>query len=180
MKARMTNAKGASWRSVRHECRGGNRSGGRALADGGHGLRLEWQARAGSRPGSGGALDEPADFYDADGRVPQPTRVGRDQPANGKAYVVSTGASPNGPLRFNQMAQGLVSVFDIATRAEVLATQSDTKFRRTAPLNMNQGVNLDTAEKPRLFHTNPAASRGAAIRARMPGSPFRTQISSCG
>ena len=81
-------------------------------------------------------------------------------PTNGKAYVVSTGASPNGPLRFNHMAQGLVSVFDAATRVEVAAAQTDATLRRTAPLNMNQGVNLadfDPVTKPRLFHTNPTA-----------------------
>jgi YVTN family beta-propeller protein len=37
-------------------------------------------------------------------------------PTAARAYVVSTAASPNGPLVFNHMAQGLVSVFNTATR----------------------------------------------------------------
>jgi YVTN family beta-propeller protein len=75
----------------------------------------------------------------------------------GFAYVVSTGASPNGPLRFNSMAQGLVSVFDTTTRLEVTAGQTDPTVRRTAPLNLNQGINLATTPAPRLFLTNPVA-----------------------
>jgi YVTN family beta-propeller protein len=78
-------------------------------------------------------------------------------PTVGKAYVVSTGASPNGPQRFNVMSQGLLSVFDTTTRTEVLAFQTDPNFRRTAPLNMNQGINLGTTPTPRLFLTNPVA-----------------------
>lgn len=81
-------------------------------------------------------------------------------PKNGKGYVVSTAASPNGPLRFNQMAQGLVSVFDTTTHAEVNASQTGTLVR-TAPLNLNRGVNADSTfdpvQRPRLFHTNPTA-----------------------
>jgi|GEM_PF-3579347 len=78
-------------------------------------------------------------------------------PTKALAYVVSTGASPNGPLRFNQMAQGLVSVFDTASRLEVSAAQSGAGTRQTAPLNLNQGVNLATTPAPRLFMTNPVA-----------------------
>jgi YVTN family beta-propeller protein len=78
-------------------------------------------------------------------------------PATTRAYVVSTAASPNGPLRFNQMAQGLLSVFDTGTRAEVTAAQTDPNVRRTAPLNLNQGVNLATTPAPRLFMTNVVA-----------------------
>ncbi|MCI0589265.1 MAG: hypothetical protein L0323_20815 [Planctomycetes bacterium] len=73
----------------------------------------------------------------------------------GFAYVVSTGASPNGPLRFNTMAQGLVSVFDTTTRLEVTAAQTDPLVRQTAPLNLNQGINFTPA--PRFFLTNPVA-----------------------
>src|SRR5262249_22388253 len=65
-------------------------------------------------------------------------------PAVSKAYVVSTGASPNGPFRFNTNNQGLVSVFDTGTRLEVRADQTGTDVRRRAPLNLNQGVNLAT------------------------------------
>jgi len=74
-----------------------------------------------------------------------------------KAYVVSTGASPNGPLRFNSMNQGLVSVFDTLSRTETTALQTDPNIRRTAPLNLNQGINLATTPAPRLFLTNPVA-----------------------
>ncbi len=79
------------------------------------------------------------------------------QPGKPRAYVVSTGASPNGPIRFNQNVQGLVSVFDTTTRSEITAAQTDPALRQTAPLNMNQGVNLATAPTPRLFHSNPVA-----------------------
>src|SRR2546426_1475793 len=78
-------------------------------------------------------------------------------PIQSRAYVVSTGASPNGPFRFNTNAQGLVSVFDPATRLEVTAGQIDVTVRRTAPLNLNQGINLATTPAPRLFMTNPVA-----------------------
>jgi hypothetical protein len=79
------------------------------------------------------------------------------QPNHTRAYVVSTGASPNGPFRFNTNNQGLVSVFDLNTRLEVLAAQTDPNVRRTAPLNLNQGVNIGTTPAPRLFLTNPVA-----------------------
>src|SRR5262249_41247397 len=59
------------------------------------------------------------------------------QPFTANTYVVSTGASPNGPFRFNVNNQGLVSVFDNFLGTEITAEQSDEKVRRTAPLNMN-------------------------------------------
>src|SRR5262249_49745995 len=40
---------------------------------------------------------------------------------------------------------------------EVTAAQTDPTVRRTAPLNLNQGVNLATTPAPRLFMTNPVA-----------------------
>ncbi|HEU4418117.1 MAG TPA: YncE family protein, partial [Planctomycetota bacterium] len=76
-------------------------------------------------------------------------------PGTGLGYVVSTGASPNGPLRFNQMVQGLVSVFDGEALTEVTAAQTGTTVRQEAPLNLNRGINLDTAAVPRLFLSNP-------------------------
>jgi hypothetical protein len=76
-------------------------------------------------------------------------------PTNGKAYLISTAASPNGPLRFNQMAQGLVSLFDVAGRTEVTSGQTVALVRQTAPLNLNQGVNFNTQFAERLFLTNP-------------------------
>lgn len=77
-------------------------------------------------------------------------------PQNGKAYVVSTGASPNGPVAFTVNVQGLVSVFDMATRLEVTGDNSNVVHRK-APLNLNQGLNQDTATTPVLFHSNPVA-----------------------
>jgi YVTN family beta-propeller protein len=75
-----------------------------------------------------------------------------------QAFVVSTAASPNGPLRFNHMVQGLVSVFDTATGNEIVAAQADISVRRqTAPLNLNQGINLALTPQPRLFLSNPVA-----------------------
>src|SRR5262245_38280635 len=73
------------------------------------------------------------------------------------AYVVSTGASPNGPFRFNSNTQGLVSVYDRLTRLEITAGQTDPLVRRTAPLNLDQGVNLDQALNPNFFFPNPVA-----------------------
>ena len=65
--------------------------------------------------------------------------------------------SPAGPFRFNSNSQGLVSVFDTETRLEVTAPQTGADVRRQAPLNLNRGVNLDTALEPRLFFSNPVA-----------------------
>jgi DNA-binding beta-propeller fold protein YncE len=78
-------------------------------------------------------------------------------PSLSRVYVIGTGASPNGPLRFNVNVQGLVSVFDPGTRLEVTAAQTDPSVRRTAPLNMNHGVNLGTTPAPRFFLSNPVA-----------------------
>src|SRR6185503_19057206 len=58
---------------------------------------------------------------------------------------------------FNHMAQGLVSVFNAAARTEVTSGQTGSGVRQTAPLNLNQGVNLATTPAPRLFMSNPTA-----------------------
>jgi YVTN family beta-propeller protein len=79
------------------------------------------------------------------------------RPATNIAYAVSTGASPNGPVRFNVNEQGLVSLFNIGSLTEVTASQSDPNVVRTAPLNLNKGVNLATTPTPKLFMTNPTA-----------------------
>lgn len=79
------------------------------------------------------------------------------QPGQSRAYVVSTGASPNGPFRFNTNVQGLVSVFNTGTGTEITASQTAPAVRQTAPLNLNQGVNLATTPAPRLFMSNPVA-----------------------
>ncbi|MDB6174148.1 MAG: hypothetical protein JWL59_3459 [Chthoniobacteraceae bacterium] len=103
------------------------------------------------------ASTNPQTFTTPTGAFPNQLAAIALHPTQPLAYVVSTGASPNGPLRFNQMAQGLVSVFNVANRLELTAGQSDATFRRTAPLNLNQGVNLATTPAPRLFLTNPVA-----------------------
>jgi YVTN family beta-propeller protein len=99
----------------------------------------------------------PQAFTTPTGAFPNQLAAVALHPSQPLAYVVSTGASPNGPLRFNQMAQGLLSVFNTGTRAEVTAAQTDPNVRRTAPLNLNQGINLGTTPAPRLFLTNPVA-----------------------
>ena len=99
----------------------------------------------------------PQTFTTPTGAFPNQLAAIAIRPGQPLAFVVSTGASPNGPLRFNQNVQGLVSVFNTATRTEVTAAQTDPDLRRTAPLNMNQGVNLATLPTPRLFHSNPVA-----------------------
>jgi YVTN family beta-propeller protein len=58
----------------------------------------------------------PQTFTTPTGAFPNQLAAIAIHPTAAKAYVVSTGASPNGPLRFNSMNQGLVSVFDAATR----------------------------------------------------------------
>ena len=103
------------------------------------------------------ASTNPQTFTTPTGAYPNQLAALAIQPTSSRAYVVSTAASPNGPLRFNQMVQGLVSVFDTTTRAEVTAAQTDPTVRRTAPLNMNQGINLGTTPAPRLFLSNPVA-----------------------
>jgi hypothetical protein len=50
--------------------------------------------------------------------------------------------SPNGPLRFNHMAQGLVSVFDIVTRGEVTASQA-------GDAGANGAAESESGRKPR-------------------------------
>ena len=103
------------------------------------------------------ASTNPQAFTTPTGAFPNQLAAVAIQPGATRAYVVSTGASPNGPLRFNSMAQGLVSVFDTTTRAEITSGQLAPAVRQTAPLNMNQGVNLGTTPAPRLFLTNPVA-----------------------
>ena len=103
------------------------------------------------------ASTNPQTFTTATGCFPNQLADVAIHPSTARGYVVSTGASPNGPLRFNSMAQGLVSIFDTTTRLEVIGAQTDATVRRTAPLNLNQGVNLATTPAPRHFLTNPVA-----------------------
>jgi YVTN family beta-propeller protein len=103
------------------------------------------------------ASTNPQTFTTPTGAYPNQLASIAIHPFLSTAYVVSTGASPNGPLRFNSMNQGLVSLFDTLTRTEVTAAQAGSEFRQQAPLNLNQGINLDNALTPRLFLTNPVA-----------------------
>ncbi|MBI4717146.1 MAG: hypothetical protein HY763_05020 [Planctomycetes bacterium] len=99
----------------------------------------------------------PQTFTTPTGAYPNQLAAIAIHPSTSRGYVVSTAASPNGPLRFNSMVQGLVSVFDGLTRTEITAAQADPLVRRTAPLNLNQGINLSTTPAPRLFLSNPVA-----------------------
>ena len=62
-----------------------------------------------------------------------------------RAYLPSTGSSPNGPFRFNVNVQGLLNVFDVT---------SDQDSGQT--INMNRGINQED-EATRLFITAPRA-----------------------
>lgn len=99
----------------------------------------------------------PQAFNTATGAFPNQLAAVALKPGKALAYVVSTGASPNGPLRFNSNVQGLVSVINTNTGVEFTAAQTDLLERRTAPLNLNQGVNLATSPEPKLFFSNPVA-----------------------
>jgi DNA-binding beta-propeller fold protein YncE len=101
------------------------------------------------------ASTNPQTFTTPTGAFPNQLASIAIHPTLGHVYVVSTGASPNGPLRFNSNTQGLVSLFD--GRIEVVSGQTDPNVRRTAPLNLNQGINLATTPAPRLFLSNPVA-----------------------
>jgi DNA-binding beta-propeller fold protein YncE len=103
------------------------------------------------------ASTNPQTFTTATGAYPNQLAGIALQPGTNFAYVVSTAASPNGPLRFNHMVQGLVSVFDTTTRLEVTASQTDPSVVRTAPLNLNRGINLATTPEPKLFLSNPVS-----------------------
>jgi YVTN family beta-propeller protein len=103
------------------------------------------------------ASTNPQTFTTPTGAYPNQLAAIALHPFDGRGYVVATAASPNGPLRFNHMAQGLVSVFNRSTRLEVTSGQTAALVRQTAPLNLNQGVNLGTTPAPRLFLTNPVA-----------------------
>jgi hypothetical protein len=103
------------------------------------------------------ASTNPQTFTTSTGAFPNQLAAVAIHPRRPFTYVVSTGASPNGPLRFNSMAQGLVSVFSTQTRLEVTSDQVGADVRRTAPLNLNQGINFVVPPAPRIFLTNPVA-----------------------
>lgn len=99
----------------------------------------------------------PQAFSTQTGAFPNQLAALAIRPDSSIAYLVSTGASPNGPFRFNSNAQGLVSLFDVTTRLEITAGQTGPNVRRTAPLNLNQGINLANDLEPKLFFSNPLA-----------------------
>src|SRR5207253_814238 len=99
----------------------------------------------------------PQTFTTSTGAYPNQLAAVALHPSQPLAYVVSTGASPNGPFRFNVNSQGLVSVFNTATGLEVASAQVGNDVRREAPLNINKGVNLATTPAPTLFFSNPVA-----------------------
>jgi len=101
------------------------------------------------------APTNPPQFTTSTGAFPNQLAAIALHPLNGRAYVFETAASPNGPLRYDSNVQPLVSMFDVATRTEVTAPQTDVSVRRTAPLNLNRGIDLTPA--PRLFLSNPVA-----------------------
>lgn len=103
------------------------------------------------------ASTNPQTFTTPTGAFPNQLMTAAVHPLTGRGYIVSTAASPNGPFRFNSMVQGLVSVFDPATRTEITSAQTASTTRQTAPLNLNQGINLGTTPAPRLFLSNPVA-----------------------
>src|SRR5206468_5118005 len=62
----------------------------------------------------GVASTNPQTFTTPTGAFPNQLAAIAIRPNTTLGYVVSTAASLNGPLRFNTMAQGLVSVFETA------------------------------------------------------------------
>ena len=64
-----------------------------------------------------------------------------------KAYLPNTGASPDGPVRFNVNLQALVSVIDVEKDEEVKAQT----------FNMNRGMNLEAAGPNKIFPSSPWA-----------------------
>jgi YVTN family beta-propeller protein len=62
-----------------------------------------------------------------------------------RAYVPNTGASPDGPVRFNVNVQALLSVIDLRTNAE------GTAGGVSQTINMNRGVNLEAAATQLFF-----------------------------
>lgn len=75
-------------------------------------------------------------------------------PTNGFAYVVSTAASPNGPVNLTVNNQGMVSVIDIGNGGELTGEDAAAASFTEAPLNLNEGVDFQPLAQ-RLFMTNP-------------------------
>jgi YVTN family beta-propeller protein len=68
-----------------------------------------------------------------------------------RAYVPNTGASSDGPVRFNVNVQSLLSVIDLRTDVEGQVAG------RPQTLNMNRGINFETAGPNKLFLASPWA-----------------------
>ena len=68
-----------------------------------------------------------------------------------RAYVPNTGASPDGPVRFNVNVQALLSVIDTSADTEGQANgQPQT-------INLNRGINFEAAGPNKLFLAVPWA-----------------------
>lgn len=69
-----------------------------------------------------------------------------------KAYLPNTGASPDGPVRFNVNVQALVSVIDIEKDEEAAAADG-----KKLTMNMNRGINFEAAGPNKIFPSSPWA-----------------------
>jgi hypothetical protein len=114
-------------------------------------------ATSGSSPVPAVASTNPPTASTPTGAFPNQLAAVALHPTNGKGYVCSTAASPNGPQSPSTNHQGLVSVIDIATGLEVSAPQTDPSVCRTAPLNLNQGMDLVTSPVTCRYSSNPIA-----------------------
>jgi hypothetical protein len=93
-----------------------------------------------------------------------PTGAGPNQPGavvihpvTGMGFVVSTAASPNGPLRFDTNHQGMVSIFDPGSSTECTAPQKDPVVVWSAPLVLNGPGLSEPLAPPALRISNPVA-----------------------
>jgi YVTN family beta-propeller protein len=91
----------------------------------------------------------PATFFQVTGAFPN--QLNSVAIKDGFAYVPNTGASPDGPTRFNVNLQGLLSTFDTLTDSEAeVGGQPQT-------LNMNRGINFEPTGPNKIFVTSPWA-----------------------
>lgn len=68
-----------------------------------------------------------------------------------KIYIPSTGASPDGPVRFNVNVQALVSVIDVEKDEEAKIDG------QPLTLNMNRGIQFEAAGPNKIFPSSPLA-----------------------
>jgi hypothetical protein len=111
----------------------------------------------GSTPVSNVASTNPQTFTTPTGAAPNQPGAVAVHPVTGMGYVVSTAASPNGPLRFDTNHQGMVSVFDPGALTEWTAPQTDPGVVRSAPLVLNGPGLSEPLAPPALRISNPVA-----------------------